>query len=175
MQLMRRSNGAAPARLWPAVLTWTVLAAGGAAAESVGPAGRYDVTWGTPSGDHSGSMPLGNGDVGLNAWVEKSGDLAFYISKTDSWGDNARLLKVGKVRIKLSPSQPVSAGAFRQTLDLARGTMEVRYGAHGGATVLRLWVDASHPAAYVELEAPRRIDAKAVRDQLAKQGAMLDI
>ena len=54
----------------------------------------YNVTWETPSKDHNGSMPLGNGDIGLNAWVEENGDLIFYISKTDNWGDNGRLLKV---------------------------------------------------------------------------------
>ena len=33
---------------------------------------RYDVVWHTPSDDAFGSMPLGNGDVGINAWVELS-------------------------------------------------------------------------------------------------------
>ncbi len=32
------------------------------------------------------SMPLGNGDIGLNVWVDPGGDLLFYISKTDAWG-----------------------------------------------------------------------------------------
>ena len=41
---------------------------------------RYDVVWTTPSKSCHGSMPLGNGDIGLNAWVEKNGDLCFYIS-----------------------------------------------------------------------------------------------
>ena len=44
-------------------------------------------------------MPLGNGDISLNAWIAANGDLVFYIGKSDSWGDNARLLKVGRVRI----------------------------------------------------------------------------
>jgi Domain of unknown function (DUF5703) len=29
-------------------------------------------------------MPLGNGDIGINAWVETNGDLCFYIGKTDT-------------------------------------------------------------------------------------------
>ena len=70
--------------------------------------GRYDVTWDSPSKNAAGSIPLGNGDIGLNAWVEENGDLAFYISKTDSWGDNGRLLKVGKLRVSLTPS-PIAA------------------------------------------------------------------
>src|SRR5208283_3619530 len=58
----------------------------------------YDVTWDSPSTDARGSMPLGNGDISLNAWVEADGDLQFYIGKTDAWDDNSRLLKLGRVR-----------------------------------------------------------------------------
>ena len=41
-------------------------------------------------------MPLGNGDIGMNVWVEENGDLLFFISKTDSWSDAGRLLKLGQ-------------------------------------------------------------------------------
>jgi hypothetical protein len=34
-----------------------------------------DVTWDTPSADSAGSMPLGNGDIGVNLWVEKDNDV----------------------------------------------------------------------------------------------------
>ena len=46
-----------------------------------------------PATDSSGSMPLGNGDIGLNVWVEGDGDLIFHISKTDAWSGNARLFE----------------------------------------------------------------------------------
>ena len=45
---------------------------------------QHDVQWTTPSGDESGSMPIGNGEVGANLWVEQNGDIVFYISRTDS-------------------------------------------------------------------------------------------
>ena len=64
---------------------------------------RYDVVWDSPSKDAHGSMPLGNGDISLNAWIEPSGQLVFYIGKTDAWDDNARLLKDGKVRVPTGP------------------------------------------------------------------------
>ena len=123
--------------------------------------GRYDVTWDSPSGDAAGSMPLGNGDIGLNAWVEENGDLAFYIAKPDSWDDNGRLLKVGKVRIALSPNPLRSTAAFTQRLSLADATMNVRYGEGDRATDLRLWVDANHPVVHVEVNAARPIEAVA--------------
>jgi hypothetical protein len=56
------------------------------------------LSWTTPSKNSSGSMPLGNGDIGLNVWVEEGGDLLLYIGKCDSWDENGRLLKLGRLR-----------------------------------------------------------------------------
>jgi len=85
----------------------------------------YNVVWDSPSKDAHGSMPLGNGDVGINAWVENSGDLVFYVSKTDAWDENARLCKIGRVRMKFDPPLAVKAG-FRQELKLRDGVIEIR-------------------------------------------------
>src|ERR1700679_875658 len=49
-------------------------------------ADSYGVSWDEPGPGSSASMPLGNGDIGLNVWVDPGGDLLFYISKTDAWG-----------------------------------------------------------------------------------------
>src|SRR3954471_4293630 len=74
------------------------------------------VTWDSASTDSQGSMPLGNGDIGVNAWVERSsGDLLIYLSTTDAWDENVRLVKLGRVRIKFSAA-PFRAGPFRQIL-----------------------------------------------------------
>ena len=116
---------------------------------------RYNVVWGSPSADQNGSMPLGNGSTGLNAWVEPNGDLVFYISRTDSWGDNGRLLKVGRVRISLNPAP--STGDFLQTLSLIDGTLKARC----GETDIRLWVDANHPVIHAELNGPKATEATA--------------
>lgn len=45
-------------------------------------------------------MPLGNGDVGLNVWVDENGDLAFYISKVDAFDAGHYLPKLGRVRLR---------------------------------------------------------------------------
>ena len=118
-----------------------------------------NVVWDSPSKDEHGSMPLGNGDIGLNAWIEPGGSLVFYISKTDAWDDNARLLKVGKVRVTLDPAPPVSP--FRQELSLNEGTMNVRY---GDGTTLRVWVDANHPVVHVAVSASRPTTATAAAE-----------
>ncbi len=135
-----------------------VLAAG--PAETAHRMDPYNVVWHSPSKDASGSMPLGNGATGLNAWVNPAGELAFYISRTDSWGDNGRLLKVGKVRITLDPAPPTGPPGFRQTLRLKDATMVVRYG-QGEAVELRLWADANHPVVHVAIDSPTPVAATA--------------
>ena len=83
-----------------------------------------DVVWDSPSKNALGSMPSGNGDIGINAWVEETGDLVFYISKTDAWDENARLCKIGRVRVKFDPALNVKDG-FRQQLKLRDGVIEI--------------------------------------------------
>ncbi|MEO0054644.1 MAG: hypothetical protein RLZZ50_591, partial [Verrucomicrobiota bacterium] len=71
-----------------------------------------NVTFTAPVPDSRGSMPLGNGDLGLNVWTEPNGDVLFYIGKTDAWLDNQAmdLVKVGRVRVSLSPSPFTTGG-----------------------------------------------------------------
>ena len=68
------------------------------------PLDACNVVWNSPSKDSAGSMPLGNGRLGLNVWAEEGGDLVFYISKTDAWDGLGRLLKLGRVRLKFTPN-----------------------------------------------------------------------
>ncbi len=117
----------------------------------------YNVIWNTPSDDAAGSMPVGNGDIGLNAWMEKNGDLVFYIGKCDAWSGELTspgygaygLIKVGKVRVSLTPN-PFTGGGFRQELKLREGAIEVIGGPDGGKSRLSLWVDANRPVIHVE-------------------------
>ncbi len=55
-----------------------------------------NVIWDSSSRDSWGSMPAGNGDIGANVWVNPDGEIHFYISKTDAFSENGRLLKIGK-------------------------------------------------------------------------------
>ncbi len=114
---------------------------------------QYDVVWDSPSKDYNGSMPLGNGDISLNAWVDTIGNLNFYIGKTDSWSGNGRLLKVGKVSVAFEPNIVFSGVDFRQELDLKSGTLKVHSkGKSGNKNVdvnLDLWIDANHPMVHV--------------------------
>ena len=114
----------------------------------------YNVVWNSPSKDHHGSMPVGNGDIGLNVWVEENGDICFYIGKTDTWGDNGRLLKVGKVRIKCEPAVIFPGAIFSQILDLKSATVQINtQGELNGKQVdikINVWVDANNPVINIE-------------------------
>ena len=121
----------------------------------------YHVVWDSPSADARGSMPLGNGDLALNAWVEPDGDLRFYIGKTDAWDDNNRLLKVGRVRVTLAPNPFAKGGTFRQELRLRGGEMVVTAGAPEAPVEVRLWADANRPVIHVAVESKQPIAATA--------------
>jgi len=107
--------------------------------------GKYNVVWDSPSKNSLGSMPLGNGDIGINAWVEENGDLQIYISKTDAWSENGQLLKLGKVRIKLDPNPFITGNQFSQELLLQKGEIRIRAGQGTNTVEIVLRADALHP------------------------------
>lgn len=123
-----------------------------ALANGADPMQASNVVWDSPSKDSSGSMPIGNGDLGANVWVEENGDLLLLLGKTDAWSDVGRLLKLGLVRVRLNPSLVKGGTPFRQELQLRQGQIEIRGGADGSQTVLRVWVDANRPVIHVEGE-----------------------
>ena len=134
------------------------------------PVDAFNVAWDSPSANHHGSMPIGNGDITLNAWMTKDGDLQFYIGKTDAWDDNARLLKVGKVRVHFEPNPIIPGQAFRQELRLSEGCIEITTGdatpskqspiANRQSTI-RVWVDANNPVIYVTANSATPMEATA--------------
>lgn len=143
---------------------WVVIFFPGCSGEKYDPLralDRYNVVWDSPSRDTWGTMPCGNGDIGLNVWVNEKGDLLFYIGKTDSWDDNSRLVKVGRVRISLNPNPFSSGRFFRQTLNLRQGTIEITFGQGRERTDIRVRVDANHPVIYVAVDSRKQVEATA--------------
>ncbi|HEX4644962.1 MAG TPA: DUF5703 domain-containing protein, partial [Verrucomicrobiae bacterium] len=117
-----------------------------------------DVTWNSPGTNENDSMPLGNGDLALNFWTEQNGDLVLLIAKSDAWSENGQLLKLGRVRVKLSPNPFAPPAPVAQTLRLETGEIELR----GGKSFARVWVDANHPVIHLEVQAgqPVQLEAK---------------
>ena len=115
---------------------------------------KYNLVWDSQSMDSTGSMPLAGANLGLNVWVEND-DLLFYIGHPDSRTEDEKLIKLGRVRLTLSPS-PFKQ-KFRQELDLAESCIRIT----GDHVTLKLWIDAFEPVVHVEMESDAPVTAAA--------------
>ena len=147
-----------------------VMAAGMTEAELAGQLAASNVVWETPSENSLGSMPLGNGDIAANVWVEPSGDLVLLLSKTDAYDSFARLLKIGRVRIQTEPALVLPDAPFKQTLNLREGRIDIK----AGETTVRVWIDANHPVVQVDMAGPAPVEAKATVELWRTETRMLD-
>jgi len=120
--------------------------------------GDYDLVWSTPGGDAAGSVPMGNGALGLNAWVESGGDLLLLLARNDSFSEASRLLKVGRVRIALDPPLATGAG-FRQRLNLGAGRLQLDF--DGGLVEVFVEPGADRVRVGGSFTAPRSVRATA--------------
>jgi hypothetical protein len=121
-------------------------------------AAENDVTWTTLGKNENDSMPIGNGDLAANVWTEQNGDLVLLLAKADAWTELGKLVKLGRVRISLTPNPFVGTADFAQVLKLEKGAIELR----SGRNFVQVWVDANQPAMHVEtqLEKPAEFQAR---------------
>ncbi|MBO9608423.1 MAG: hypothetical protein J7639_20885 [Paenibacillaceae bacterium] len=127
----------------------------------------YDEVWTTPGLGSADSMPIGNGDIGANVWTEANGDVRFYLSKSDAWSENWRLLKLGKVRLSFRPNIIADAarnGTFEQRLIVETGELVISGAAAAGTLEVRIRVDANHPAVRIECSGTVRVEVTAVAE-----------
>jgi hypothetical protein len=108
---------------------------------------NYNQVWNTQSHNSSESMPLGGGDIGMNVWVEK-GDLYFYFSRSGTFDEHNTLLKLGRVKVSLTPNPFKDNEGFRQELVLKDGYVLVSQ----NNTKIKLWVDVFKPVIHLNLE-----------------------
>jgi hypothetical protein len=117
-----------------------------------------DVTWTALGSNENDSMPIGNGDLAANVWTEQNGDVVLLAAKADAWTELGKLVKLGRVRVQLTPNPFVGTTNFTQTLRLENGSIEIK----SGANRLQVWADANHPVIHIEakLEHPATLQAK---------------
>ncbi|WP_294959595.1 DUF5703 domain-containing protein [uncultured Flavobacterium sp.] len=108
---------------------------------------NYNQVWNSQSSNSSESMPLGGGDIGLNVWVEK-GDLYFYFSRSGTFDEHNTLLKLGRVKVTLSPNPFAGKEGFHQELKLRDGYILIGQ----KDTKIKLWVDVFKPVIHLDLE-----------------------
>lgn len=111
----------------------------------------YHVKWNEQSINSWGSMPIGNGDIGANVWVTKEGILNLLISKTDSYSEIGRLLKIGKIELHFTPNI-LDGKEFEQELNLEKGLLSITARKEGKSIQLSCWIDAHTPTLHIEGE-----------------------
>ena len=117
---------------------------------------NYNITWDTPSTNVNGSMPVGGGNIQLNAWCENN-DILFYIGSTESFFNRSSILgKLGRVRLRFTPNP--FEGSFKQELKLKES--EVIFTGKNGFK-LTLWVDVFNPVIHVEMSSEKPVQVQA--------------
>jgi len=125
------------------------------------PLDTYNVVWHSQSKDSSESMPVGGGDIGLNVWVEND-ELLFYIARSGTFSENNEFLKLGRVRLKLTPNPFGPDAEFRQELRLRDGFVEItgKNSAQASATI-KVWVEVFRPIVHVDIESDTPVSVEA--------------
>ena len=137
---------------------------------------RYNVVWTSPSKDYNGTMPIGNGDIGANVWVEPTGDLIFYLSKTDAWsggGPDPELLKLGRFRVRLDKPLFQEGAAFRQELDLKTGSITINASVGEMKRSIRFWIDANRPVVHLDIQSSSPCTAEIALESWRAEGKYL--
>ena len=116
----------------------------------------YNQTWTTQSKNASESMPLGGGDIGVNVWVEQ-GNVYFYFSRSGTFDEHNTLLKLGRVKLVLSPNPFKNKDGFLQELVLQDGFVKISQ----NNTDIKLWVDVFHPVIHVDVKSKKAVNVKA--------------
>lgn len=114
-----------------------------------------NVVWNSPSLNAGASMPCGGGDIGLNVWVE-NGDLLCYVSRSGTFDENNTFLKLGRIRVKLTPNL-LKGAVFKQELVLQDGNVHIS----ASNMDINIWVDVFHPVVHIEINSTRPIHAEA--------------
>ncbi|MHC4192700.1 MAG: DUF5703 domain-containing protein [Planctomycetota bacterium] len=123
---------------------------------------NYNVIWNSQSKKSRDSMPVGGGDVGLNVWVENN-ELLFYIGRGGTFDENNQMLKLGRVRVRITPNPFSQDGQFRQELRLRQGYVEIL--GNNPDTIsatIKVWVEVFRPVIHLEFNssAPITIEAQ---------------
>ncbi|MBQ3823544.1 MAG: hypothetical protein II807_10950, partial [Thermoguttaceae bacterium] len=126
-------------------------------------ASAYRVAWDSASETLGGTMPLGNGELCVNAWFEPQARVQLVFGRTDSWDEFGRLAKVGAVEVNFLGDgfDPSLAEPFKQTFDASTGMIDVAFGPEGKETRVKLWIDTNRPVAVVEVDSDLEISPRA--------------
>lgn len=128
----------------------------------------YNIVWNAPSANASESMPLGGGDIGCNLWVEE-GDIMLYMQRSGCFSENGEYLKLGRLRITLSPNPFKESTDFRQELVLKDGYITV---ASSGVR-LKAWVDMFTHSIHFDVRSDKKTEVKVAYESWRTEDKLL--
>lgn len=97
------------------------------------------------------SLPIGNGRVGANIWIDDDGAIHALISHNEALSEMGRLVKVGHLEIRVE-ADGLDASRLQAELDADEGMVSLRSDQEPSFCA-RLWVDAHHPCVRFEVDA----------------------
>ena len=116
------------------------------------PPPHEELAWDTPSKDVTGSMPLGNGKLGLNVHADSTDTVWLLLSHIDALDENTNLDKLGRVAVRATTADDDAATQpFRQEMHLTNATVHIDL---TSGVSLDVWVDATTDAVRVESSSP---------------------
>lgn len=104
-------------------------------------------------------LPIGGGDCGANVWVSDDGKVDLLLSKTDSFSEAARLMKLGLLRIGFD--RPVFTGENLPSaeLDLSDGTVRITDAAGSICITVAAFIDKALYGIRVRSQEPLSVHA----------------
>jgi hypothetical protein len=118
---------------------------------------EYDPRWSGVGGSDRASVPLGNGELCANVWVQSDG-VHLYLSRSDALSEFDRTLKLGEYVLSLSPNPFEHSSGVTQTLELRSGVFRVR--CDGRSLVeIDVFVDADDDAAVIRVRSEEPLTA----------------
>ena len=150
-------------RMFAAVVFAAIEAAGYAPAP---------ITFDSPAENDRGSMILGNGELGANAWISADGTLHTVLQRSDTWNEGARHVKAGA--IDYATGKPVDKGSFRQELSLATGSFNASWRSGGMPVSIHYRIQhGALPFAVCDVEGAPAAEAKVVNWRLYPGGSKI--
>lgn len=98
-----------------------------------------------------GSMPIGNGELCANVWVESDG-VHFYLARSDALTELDRTVKLGEFVVGLSPNPFEDAASVTQSLDMVSGSIRISVESKHESTSIAFFIDTARDDAFVRVE-----------------------
>ena len=118
----------------------------------------YNPRWTGVGGSDRASVPLGNGELCSNVWVQRDG-IHLYLARSDAISELDRTLKLGEFVVTLDPN-PFEDGTVRQELNLRDGSFHVSAEGPFGSVRVVVLIDSESDAAIIRITSRRSLNAQ---------------